>query len=448
MSHYTLSSCQLPLDDSWDVIVVGGGPAGCAAGAAAAREGARVLLIEASGVLGGMGTSGLVPAWCPFTDNENFIHHGIARHVFETCSAGMDHVRGKLHGWLPLDPERLKRIYDSLLTDAGATVQFGTMLTSVEMNESGAVDAIITASKSGLKALSAKVYIDCTGDADLCAWAGAEVVSGDASGEVMPSTLCFILSNVDTVAFDKGQRYAGNGSQPGSPMPDILNSGKYPEIKDLHLCCNIIGPGTVGCNAGHLWDVDSTDPASVSRAMMEGRRIADAFRRALAEFDPASFADAYLAATAPAMGIRESRRIVGDYTLTLDDYMARRSFTDEIARNCYIIDIHTAKNEIERNRQGHDVVSERFDDYRPGESHGIPYRTLTPKGIPNLLTAGRAISCDRTVQGSTRVMPVCLSLGEAAGIATALAAKENGDVHAVDIDKVRERLREEGGYLP
>ena len=439
---------SIPLDDAWDVIVAGGGPAGSAAATAAARQGARTLLIEGSGCLGGMATAGLVPAWCPFTDGEKIIYRGLAERVFTECKAAMPHVRDEIHGWLPLDPERLKRIYDNLVTSAGAQVLFHTTACAVQTRDRD-LTAVVTAGKAGLAAFGARVFVDATGDADLCAWAGAPFEKGDARGETQPATLCFILSNVNTWSFHFSGRYRGCGDKPWSPTHQIMASGRYKEIPDLHLCPSVIGPGTVGFNAGHIWDVDSACPASVSKAMMEGRRIAAAYRDALAEFDPETFGAAYLAATAPVMGIRESRRIVGDYTLTLDDYLARRSFDDEIGRNCYLIDIHTAKAEIEGNRKGHSFVAGRYEAYKTGESHGIPYRCLLPKTLRNVLAPGRAISCERPVQGSARVMPACLAMGEAAGAAAALAARQaSPNVHAVPPQELRSILRQHGAWLP
>lgn len=442
MATFTLRERALPLDDSWDVIVVGGGPAGCTAAAAAAREGANTLLIEATGCLGGMGTGGLVPAWMTFGDREKLVIRGLAEHVLNTCKADMPHFNPEWQGG-PIDAELLKRIYDDMVTSAGATVLFNTSLAAVEMEQPGVVSALILSNKAGMTAYRAKVYVDGTGDGDLAVWAGADYLQGDdTTGELMPVTHCFTLANVDVYAYQYGP----------AMWPDtintILHSGNYPEIADQHFCNNLIGPGVVGFNAGHLWDVDNTDPSTVSAALVQGRKIAKAFRDALAETHPA-FANAFLASTASLLGVRETRRIIGDYVLNIEDFLSRRSFADEICRNAYPVDIHTAKNEIDASRQGQLDVMARYEQYGPGESHGIPYRSLTPKGLHNVLIAGRAVSCDRPVQSSIRIMPACLGMGEAAGLAAALAATHPApDVHAVDTATLRRRLREEGGYLP
>ncbi|MHA6529848.1 FAD-dependent oxidoreductase [Paenibacillus sp. BAC0078] len=443
MGSYSMSR-EIPLQASWDVIVVGGGPAGCTAAAAAAREGARTLLIEATGSLGGMGTSGLVPAWCPFSDMQTIIYRGLAVKVFEALKAQMPHVSKEAMDWVPIEPEKLKVVYDELVQEAGVTVLFMTQLGAVDTDEAGNVTALITASKSGLQALQAKVYIDCTGDADVAAWAGAEYLKGDAeTGELMPATHCFTLGNVDEYAYHHGPMLHNNNKT--SPIYDILASGRYSSIPDSHICNNIVAPRTVGFNAGHLWDVDNTEVLSISEALMQGRKLAAAYRDALAEFLPAAYGNSYVANTGSLMGVRETRRIVGDYVLSVDDYVSRRSFEDEICRNSYFIDIHGTEKE-EKQAGGKPEVIKR---YGPGESHGIPYRCLTPRSLKNVLVAGRSISCVREVQGSVRVMPVCLAMGEAAGIAAAMAAVlPEHNVHAVDIPALRRRLQEEGAYLP
>lgn len=447
MKQFALTPRSIPLDDSWDVIVVGGGPAGCAAATAAAREGARTLLIEQTGCLGGMGTSGLVPAWTPFSDQERIVYGGLAQRVFEATKAGMPHVKPADRDWVSIDPERLKRIYDDLVTEAGASVLFNTMLSSVETDGAGSVRALVVTNKSGLSAKSARVYIDCTGDADLCAWAGAAFHKGDDHDKgLMPATHCFMLSNVDIYAYLFGESLYG--ANPKSPMHAVLASGKYPAIPDLHMCQSLIGPGTIGFNAGHLYEVDNTDPESVSKALIAGRKLAASFRDAVAEFSPAAFGNAFLAQTASLMGIRESRRVVGDYELTLEDYLARRSFPDEISRNCYYIDIHPKAAAAINDLKKYSQLEKTALRYAKGESHGIPYRCLTPKGLRNVLMAGRCISTDQTVQGSVRVMPCCLTTGEAAGAAAAMAALSDGDVHAVDAARLRAALIARGAYLP
>ncbi|SDT91618.1 FAD dependent oxidoreductase [Verrucomicrobium sp. GAS474] len=448
----SLAPRSVPLDDRWDVIVVGGGPAGCAAAIASAREGARTLLVESSGALGGAGTTALVPAWCPFSDKEKVIYRGIAEKVFRAAKEGLAHVKEKDLDWVPIDAERLKRVYDHLVTSSGAEILFHTVLSDVVLAgggdpADGVVSHLVVSNKAGLSALRAKVYVDCTGDADLAAWAGAEFQQGDRDGTVQPATHCFILANVDEEAYFSGPGLFATNKE--SPIHAILKSGRYPLIPDTHLCQNLIGPGTVGFNAGHLWNVDSTDPASVSRALVLGRKMAASYRDALAEFAPAAFGNAHLVTTGAAVGIRESRRIVGDYCLTLDDYAARRSFDDEICRNCYFIDLHFTREEAASLDVTEVNVETRFAHYGPGESHGIPYRCLTPAGLRNVLVAGRSISCERIVHGSIRVMPVCLAMGEAAGMAAALAGERfDSDVHAVDTEALRDRLRSEGVYLP
>ena len=205
----------------------------------------------------------------------------------------------------------------------------------------------------------------------------------------------------------------------------------------------------VGFNAGHVW-LDGTNPEQVAEGMVLGRKIAESYRAALAEFHPAAFGNAYLSNTGSLMGVRETRRVVGDYELTLDDYKKRRSFADEISRNSYFIDIHFAKELAattpEQLFAWEEAVTMR---YGRGETHGIPYRCLTPKSLKNVLVAGRSISCEQVVQGSIRVMPTCLTTGEAAGIAAAYAvANSDNNVHNIEVRRLQQRLVEMGAYLP
>ena len=420
----SLKKQRIRLDDGWDVIVVGGGPSGCTAAAAAAREGARTLLIEGTGILGGMGTSGLLNAWCPFTDGEKIIYKGLAERIFLESKKGVPHTN--TNNWTPINPEYLKLVYDDVVTHYGVKVLFFTTMAAVEMKDDGTVDCILVANKAGLTALRAKVFVDCTGDGDLAARAGAAFEMGDEDGAVQSGSLCFSVANVDM------DHYKTVGSwRKDAPIYKMMGNPDYPLIHESHFNDKIIAPRAIGLNAGHI-TVDSTDPESLSAAMMLGRKMASEMFRGLKEFDSEAFADAYLSATASAMGIRESRRIKGDYTFTVQDWLDRREFEDNIGRNCYYIDVHKA-----------DGAS--YPRYKKGESHGIPYRCLTPKGLSNVLVAGRCISTDQASLGSLRVMPPAMVTGEAAGLAAALASRQGKpDVHGVDILRLRQRLIEEG----
>ena len=451
MAQYTLPERKIPLFDSYEVIIAGGGPAGCTAAAAAAREGKRTLLIEATGSLGGMGTSGLVPCWCPFSDHVRVVYAGLAEKIMETVKATMKHVPASQVDWVPLDPEMLKTVYDDLVTDSGAEVLFNTFLAGVETDGNGSVTAIVVANKMGLTAYRADVYIDCTGDADLAVWAGAAYEKGNEDGVLQSATHCFVLSNVDSYAYRYGEKL--HSANRNSPIYRIKESGTYPLVQDHHMCNNLVGPGTVGFNAGHLYDVDNTAPQNLSKGLMMGRKLARQLRDGLAEYFPEAFGNAHLAQTGALMGIRETRRIVGDYQITREDYVQRRSFEDEICRNCYYLDVHRTKKQIEEDTrktgldqwQSAEKLAMRYQD---GESHGVPYRALLPKGLRNVLVAGRSVSSERSVNGSLRVMPVCLAMGEAAGMAAAMASDAGNDVRGVDVQRLRRKLREAGAYLP
>ena len=425
----------------YDVIVIGGGPSGCTAAIASAREGAKTLLLESTYALGGMATMGGVPAWCPFSDGEKIIYRGLAEKIFNMTKAGEKHISPNALDWVPIIPEKLKRILDDLTEEAGVDVLFGSFVSAVDA-EDGMIKNIVVANKNGLTAYSAKTYVDCTGDGDVAAWAGAEVLKGDEeTGDLQMSTLCFTVSNVDMYSYLCGNNL--HGGNPQSPIHDILKSGKYPMIKDSHLCQNTIGPGVIGFNAGHVADVDGTDTQSLSKGMAEGRKMANEIVTALNEFAPKIFGNAVLSSTASLMGIRESRRIVGDYVLTAQDYLERRTFDDEIGRSAYYIDVHQSKKAKSR-----EDMETKYPRYQKGESYGIPYRILTPVGIKNLLTAGRCISCDRRILGSVRVMPPAMVTGEAAGTAAAMAAKMSSvDVHSVDTEELRNILKTNGTYF-
>jgi len=446
MATYLLKNNELPMDDTWDVIIAGGGPSGCAAAIAAAREGARTLLVEGTGMLGGMGTSGLIPAWARFSDRERMVHRGIAEQVFNASNAALYKPHPGQLDWVKINVEALKRIYDEMVTGAGVTVLFHTTVTAVELSEPGHVDALLVANKAGLSAIKAKVYVDCTGDGDVAAWAGAAFEKGDGNGDMQPVTHCSLFSHVNEEALAHAPSL--HHSNPKSPGWDMAMDDEFPLIKDTGICTHLVGPRTVQFNALHQWGIDNTDPRSTSHGLITGRKIAYQFSQALRKYLPDAFGESYLVATAALLGVRETRRIAGDYVLNTDDYKSCRSFEDEITRTCNHIDIHPAASEMPEAIRNRREPTDRFD-LEEGTSCGVPYRCLTPRGIENVLVAGRCISTDRNVHGSTRVMPPCLNTGEAAGLAAAMAAGTDAvDVHAVDTNALRRQLKEYGAYLP
>lgn len=428
---------RIPLDKSYQVIVIGAGPSGCAAAAAAARHGAKTLLLEQSGMAGGMGTLGLVPFWCPFTNGKEMIYRGIAEEVYEKSRPSPCCYPETRKDWVPIEAEKLKRTYDALLRGAGVDVNFFSTAVSVIKNAGNRIDAVVVGSRAGLKAFTADIFIDTTGDGDAAAWAGVPFEIGGAGGRVQEATMCFTAVNVDSYHYNfspwRHLRSAGPWHDPAkSPF-------RHPSVWQ-HCLTKQHGPGMVGFNAGHFAGLRSDDIPTLSRAMMDGRILAADTIEDLKKAAPEVFASARLGATPGMMGLREGRRFRTDHVLTWEDYRDRRSFEDDIARNCYFIDLHG-----ETDPQLKNMVREIA--CKNGESHGIPYRSLLPEGIENLLLAGRCIGSDHLVYGSVRVMPVCLVTGQAAGTAAALAVRQDGTTRGVDTAELRKVLREDGAFL-
>jgi hypothetical protein len=428
-------SKNTPVSDQWDVIVVGGGPSGCAAAIAAAREGAKTLLIEAMGVLGGMGTAGMVPAWTPFSNGEEMVYQGIAEKIFWESKKGVS-VPKEMVNWVPINTEQLKRVYDEMVKEYGVKVLFFSRLAAVEKKSDDTIEALWIANKAGLTAFKAKIYVDCTGDGDLAAWAGAKFAVGNDKGETQKPSFCFSLANVNEEAFKNAPKMHYSNKE--SIIYKIIESKEYPLILDDHVFNPMIAPGFVQFNMGHMKGFDLLDPDDLTEAMFRGRQMVTQYMEAFKKYLPEIYGEAFLVNTCSLLSVRETRRIEGDYIFTIDDWLARKKFDDSIGRNNYYVDVHI----------GDKMNDERYEHYKKGETHGIPYRTLTPKGLTNVLIAGRPISTDALAFGALRVMPPCMVTGEAAGLAAALAAKQsNPNVHQVDVSHLQKRLKEERQYI-
>lgn len=362
-----------------DVLVVGGGPAGVAAAVAAARQGAKVFLAEATSCLGGMGTIGLVPAFMQFSNGEHFLAAGIGEEVLNKMWEYGGKVEGSIYS---IKAEALKRVYDDMVTEAEVDFAFHTSMIAVDASE-GRVNYVIFAAKSGIFAVKAKIYIDGTGDGDLCAWAGAEFEKGDKNGNVMAGTLCSLWANIDWP----------NIKKPDNRMLEDAFNDKVFTNEDRHLPGMWkISENLGGGNIGHTFGVDSTDERSLSKSLIWGRKSIKEYERYYKEY-LSGYEDMELVTTGALLGIRESRRIIGDYVMVLDDFINRASFDDEIGRYAYPVDIHasdSSKKSFSNFKKEHTGYR-----YKAGESYGIPYRILTPRGINNVLVAGRCVSCDR-----------------------------------------------------
>lgn len=423
----------IPLRHEVDVFVAGGGPAGVAAAVCAARSGCSVFLSEGQGCLGGMGTSGLIPAFMQFSDGVNFLAAGIGEEILNklknaggTGPTSMFSIRAEV----------FKRVYDDLLLEAGVEFTLMTQFIGVEKEE-GKVNLAILSAKSGLFAVKAKMFIDCTGDGDLAVFAGAPYEKGDSEGNMMPGTLCSLWAGVD---WDKVQR--GDRRELDRAFKDKVFTNEDRHLPGMWRVGEKVGGG----NIGHAYGVDGTDEVSLTKAFIEERRRLLEYENYYKNY-LTGYENMELVATGALMGIRETRRIMGDYVLNLEDFKSRAVFEDEIGRYCYPVDIHASKPDAASYKKFEEEYFKSFR-YEKGESYGIPYRTLLPKGLSNVLMAGRCISSDRYIQGSVRVMPGCYITGQAVGVAAAMAVQENCNTREINISKLQERLISIGAYLP
>ncbi len=421
---------ELPVRMHVDIVVAGGGAAGVSAAVAAARMGRQVLLVESGGALGGVGTTGLVPAFATFGDGEHVLSAGIGMEIRRQVSENIPTDRY----WTPIDAEELKRVYDRMTVDAGVKVLFFTTVCDV-LTSGGHIDGLVLTSRTGLYAVTAKVFIDCTGDGTVNALAGGAFEIGNEDGKTMPPTLCSQWSGLDTSAYWKND------------IPVLLEKAIADGVftyADRHLTgMNPREGGIAGGNIGHIFENDPLDEASLTEAMMWGRQSMLEYRRFYREYVKGC-ENVQLTATGAMLGVRESRRTVCEHMLSVSDYFARADFADEIGRYCYPVDIHIMNTDSEEMKRFHAEYEEMR--YKPGESYGIPYRSLVPVSFDNLLTAGRCMGTDRQMEASIRVMPGCFITGEAAGTAAALAV-DAAEVRTMDTALLQRTLAGHGAFM-
>ncbi|OPA80937.1 FAD-dependent oxidoreductase [Paenibacillus selenitireducens] len=432
-------SSKLPVSYTPDVVVVGGGASGVAAAMAAARNGAETLLIEQRGYLGGMGTAALVPAFCPYTDGEKPIIRGIGLELLEKMKLAAGEAfysRNKDRlDWVAIDVEILKCVYDQEVLDSGAKILFHTFADQVLL-EGDRISGLVISNKSGRSVVQAKLYIDATGDADLAALAGVSFQTGGEHGELQPGTMCYVVTGANKARFDQFLIDSGQNIALENTVIEAQRNGDLPQGRKRISGIAWITDTVAGFNFGHIFGIDGTKAEDLTRAAIEGRQLIQVQIQFLRKYVP-GFEDIHLVHSGDQIGIRETRRIAGDYTLVVEDYMSMRSFEDDIARNAYFIDIHLAN-----------ASSTMTIKYLPkGKSHGVPYRCMLPQGKSNLIVAGRSVSSDRPVQGSLRVMPNCFAMGQAAGTAAAMASVDGGGFREISVSGLQRKLIEQGAWL-
>lgn len=444
---------QIPVRMEVDVLVVGGGPAGIIAAQAASGDGVRVALIDNRSFVGGNMTIGL-PILGFLGQKGNQIIKGLPQKFIDRLKevdAASEHRPCPLHMSLTLvEPEAVKNIGLKVLEEAGVKVLLYVFSAGVVM-DGDELKGVIIESKSGREVILAKTIVDCTGDADVAFRAGVECDQGNEIGGVQPPTLMFCMGGVDTEKLRMSiaeeprtyltdfipAEYFGQNNQfivvgLRSVMQKAREAGFNLPVERTILITGL-REGEIWVNMSRINGVDGTNPESLTFGEMEGRRQVQEIQHYLKEFVP-GFEKAVFTKMAPFLGVRETRRIVGKYVLTAEDLLSQRRFEDAIAVASYPLDIHHPEG-------GGCTLT------WCGDSYDIPYRSLVPQKVKNLLVAGRSISTTHEAMSAIRVMAPCMAMGEAAGRAAKLAVKHQISPGDVAVNELRAELLKHGAYL-
>lgn len=444
---------KLPVRMSVDVLVVGGGPSGIIAAQAAAEDGLSVALIENRSFLGGNLTIGL-PILGFLGQKGNQIVKGLPQQFIDKLiaqNAASEHRPCPLHMGITLvEPEAVKAVSLNMLKEIGVEVLLFTFFCGVIM-EKDKLQGVIIESKAGREAILAKVVIDCTGDADVAYQAGVSCEKGNENGGMQPPTLMFSLGDVDT---DKLRMSIAD--QPSAYLTDFIPAEYFGQNHQYILVGlrNIMQKAKAdgmslptertivitGLKKGEVWinmtrvnGVDGTDPLSLTEGELIARNQIDSIFKYLVKYVP-GFENASMLRIAPFLGIRETRRIVGKYIMNRNDILSCARFNDAVAVASYPIDIH--------HPEGGGCTLEWS-----GDCYDIPYRSLVPLEVENLLVAGRSISTTHEAMSAIRVMAPCMAMGEAAGRAAKMAVRDGVLPSEVNISKLQKELLDKGAYL-
>jgi hypothetical protein len=421
----------------YDVVVIGAGPAGFGAAVASARQGARTALVEQYGFCGGMATAAGVSVYANYRAGTR----NVACNIFNDFTSRLilaGAAYQAVNAWVMTNPEDVKYYSDLMLLEAKADIFYHCRLSHV--NSSGnAIDSVTVIGKSGDQyKFTAKVFIDATGDAETACQAGAQLQPLQGPLSCQPMSMICTLGPVDLKSaslaganlVDSKYLFWGNGDDSLNRIVEIAKSRgdwKIPRDSLAMLWSDPRCPEMISINGTRISNYTGCDSRSLSLAEIEGRRQVRLVLEFVNKYLP-GFEKAGLVKTAAQVGVRETRRILGRYQLNEEDVLQCRHFPDEIAISAYPIDVHNS------NSHGADLR-----DLPHGRCYGIPYGCLL-SSLNNLLVAGRAISATHNAAGSTRVMSVCMSTGEAAGTAAALACMTECSVENIDINTLRTKL--------
>lgn len=431
MTTYTV---ELPTFDTADVVVLGSGSAGSAAAIESARSGTDTLLVERYGFLGGTSTMVLdtfYGFYVPGNDGQRVVG-GLPWEIVERLREyGMVLERPSSYGAgqaVTYDPPTLAFVWEQMAQEAGVRLRLHTFCVDALVEE-GRVTALVVAGKHGMGLIRGRIFIDASGDADLSFRAGVPFQSAGEDGPAQSLTTTFRLGNVDTTRAKSIKR-----ADLVHAMKEANLSGTYRlprEEGSVHLTPL---DGVVATNMTRIAAVDATDPVELTKAEVEGRKQTMEYTRFLRERIP-GYEQAYLMNFSTQIGIRETRRVYGDYRLTRDDVLQARRFPDAIAQ---------CGAPIEEHHAGSDT---RWEYVPNGATYDIPYRCLLPQAIDNLLIAGRCLSATHDAHASVRSMGQCMAMGQAVGTAAALSIAGATTPRALPIDQLQARLRADGALF-
>lgn len=416
------------MEKEFDIIVAGGGFSGVAAAVAAAREGAGVLLLERYGFLGGMATAGLVNPFMAYTVHKNEkeldwdrkVNQGIFKSILEELAK----LEGLHYNKTTFNEELLKLVLDRMLKKYNISVLLHSYVTGV-MREGKRLKSVLVTNKSGQREYQAAYFVDATGDADLCAYAKCEYRIGrDSDNSCQPMTLCFRLADVDRTKYN---RRAVNEAYVEMKRKGLIKNPREDVLIFSHMVDDVLH-----FNSTRVTGKSGIDAHGLTEAEIEAREQVYELYRFMKENIP-GFENSKLLMSAPQIGVRETRRIVGEYTLTHEDLLQAVKFEDSVARGTYPIDIHSPDGE------GTVIKDIPYGDY-----YTIPYRALIPAGTDNLIVAGRPISSTHEAHSAIRVMPICTCIGEGAGAAVSIALKKSIPFNKADIGEIHGLLDKYG----